>query len=167
MAAIQDLLEADHRRLEALLERACADAEGVAGAAFDEFREGLLRHIAIEEKIILVVAKHLRGGEPLPAAAQLRLDHGALAAILAVPPLPEFVQELRALLDVHNLLEEGPDGVYAQCERLAGDGVVVLLERIRAVPPVRVAPYSDPERIRGRIRLAVQAAWAGRGGRPD
>lgn len=166
MAAIQDFLEADHRRLEALLDRACADAGQVEREAFDAFREGLLRHIAIEEKVLLAEAKRLRGGEALPAAAQLRLDHAAIASILAARPTCEFIDELRALLGVHNTLEEGPDGVYAQCESLAGDGRPALLERIHAVPPVRVAPYSPPERIRREISRALRSAWAARGGRP-
>lgn len=166
MAAIQDFLEADHRRLESLLDRACVEADRIEPAAYDEFRLGLLRHIAIEEKVLLAEAKRLRGGEPLPAAARLRLDHAAIAAVLAARPIPEFVRELRALLDVHNVVEEGPDGVYAQCERLAGDGLPALLERVYAVPAVRVAPYSPPERIRGEIARALRSAWAPRGGRP-
>ena len=163
MTAIRDFLEADHRRLEALLERACADPADVAREPFDAFREGLLRHIAIEEKVLLAEAKRLRGGAPVVAAARLRLDHAAIAAILAARPIPEFVHELRALLNVHNTIEEGPAGVYAECERLAGEGVASLLERIHAVPPVRVAPYADPERIRGEITRALRSAYAARG----
>lgn len=162
MSAIHDFLEADHRRLDALFARATADPANIERAAYDEFREGLLRHIAMEEKVLLAEARRLRGGAPLPAAAQLRLDHAAIAAILAARPIPEFVGELRALLALHNRIEEGPEGVYAQCERLAGDGVAALLDRLRAVPPVRVAPYADPERIRGEIGRALKAARAAR-----
>src|SRR6516225_4464762 len=44
MGPLTKFLEDDHRRLEALLERADTDV-----AAYEEFREGLLRHIAMEE----------------------------------------------------------------------------------------------------------------------
>jgi hypothetical protein len=36
----------------------------------------------MEEKVLLPFAQKKRGGEPLPIAAKLRLDHGALAALL-------------------------------------------------------------------------------------
>jgi hypothetical protein len=166
VAGIRDFLEHDHRELEALLASACADADRIDMDAFGLFRERLLRHIAIEEKVLLAEAKRLRGGVPLPAAAQLRDDHAAIAAILAARPTREFVGELTALLDAHNRVEEGTEGVYAECERLAADGLPALLERVRAVPPVRVAPYSPPERIRGEITRALRKAWASRGGRP-
>ena len=153
MGPIHDFLAADHVRLGALLD----------AGAWEEFRAGLLRHIAIEEKVLLAEAKRLRGGEALPAAAQLRLDHAAIASMLAARPADWILAELRALLDVHNVIEEGPDGVYAACERLAGEEVAALHARTLAVPPVRLAPVIDPERIRGEIARAVKAAWAGRG----
>jgi hypothetical protein len=158
VSAIRDLLEADHRRLESLLDRACADPASIEKTAYDAFREGLLRHIAIEEKVLFAEAKRLRGGVPLPVAAQLRLDHAAIAAILAVRPTAELVRELRALLAEHNVLEEGDAGAYAACETLAGDALSALLDRVHAVPPVRVAPYGDPERLRAEIARALGAA---------
>jgi hypothetical protein len=163
MNAVRAILEPDHRRLEALLDRACEDPDAIGRASYDAFREGLLRHIAIEEKVLLAEAKRLRGGEPLAAAAQLRLDHAAIAALLAVRPTAETVRELRALLAVHNTLEEGEEGVYAECERLSGDGLADLIERMRAVPPARVAEYASPVRLRAQLRRAIDAAWAARG----
>src|SRR5262245_13655717 len=153
MGPIHDFLAADHERLSALLD----------AGAWEEFRAGLLRHIAIEEKVLLAEAKRLRGGAALPAAAQLRLDHAAIASMLAVRPAAWVLAELRALLEVHNVVEEGADGVYAQCERLAGEDLAALRARALAVPPVRLAPAIDPERIRGEIARAVKAAWAARG----
>src|SRR5262245_30995230 len=75
--AIARLLGDDHARLAGLLARAAADP-----AAYAAFRRGLLRHIAMEEKILLPTAQRARGGKPLPLAGRLRLDHGALAALL-------------------------------------------------------------------------------------
>jgi hypothetical protein len=160
---IGDFLEADHRRLEALLDAASADPARPDKSSYDAFREGLLRHIAIEEKVLFAEAKRLRGGAPIAAAAQLRLDHAAIAAILSARPTPGLVAELRRLLAVHNALEEGGEGAYAECERLAGSDADALLARVHAVPPVRVADYIDPARIRGEIERALRAAHAARG----
>lgn len=163
MGPIHLLLSADHDRLGVLLGRALADERSVDRSAYEQFRAGLLRHIAIEEKVILAEARRVRRGEPLPAATQLRLDHAAISAMLAAAPAPWVLAELRALLEAHNALEEGDDGVYAQCERLVGDGVDDLRARALAVPPVRLAPCIDAERIRGEIARAIRSAWAARG----
>jgi hypothetical protein len=82
MGPIARYLADDHARLEALLTRGATDP-----AAYADFRRGLLRHIGMEEEeILLPAAQRTRGGEPLPAAARLRLDHGALAALVPTPP---------------------------------------------------------------------------------
>lgn len=163
MSAIRKLLEADHRRLDGLVEQATSSAESVDPAPFDAFRRGLLRHIAIEEKVLFAEAKRLRGGVAIPAAAQLRLDHAAIAAILAARPTPGLVRALRALLVVHNSVEEGTEGVYAQCEDACAAELPTLLERIDAVPAVRVAAWVDPARIEREIRRALDAAYRARG----
>ncbi len=68
---IFQFLVQDHARLDALLTRAVAGAGGVDLAVFGAFHEGLLRHIALEEKILLPRrGRHRRGrcrderGEP-------------------------------------------------------------------------------------------------------
>ena len=68
-------MEEDHQRLDRLRK----------GGSWWEFRGGLLRHIGLEEKILLPDARRRRGGEPLPETARLREDHGILATLL-VPP---------------------------------------------------------------------------------
>jgi hypothetical protein len=77
------LLAEDHARLDGLLQCAVADAGAINHAAYAAFRAGLLRHIGMEEKVLLPAAQRWRGGVPLPIAAQRRLDHSALAALLA------------------------------------------------------------------------------------
>lgn len=147
-------LAQDHARLDALLARAVATAGAFDRPAFDAFRAGLLRHIAIEEKILLPAAREARGGEPLPEARRLRIDHGALAALLVPSPTPELVAELRTILEPHNLVEEGPGGVYATCEALLAARAAELVARIRAYPPVKVAAYFDGARV---VRTAAEA----------
>ena len=157
MGALAQFLLDDHRRLEALLDRAETD-----GGAYEQFREGLLRHIAMEEKVLLPAAKKLRGGEPLPVAAQLRLDHSAIAALLVPTPTPAILRQLREILQLHNPLEESKTGLYAECERLAKNEIDGLLEKMRAVPKVRVVKHFDGSRAFAAIEDLVRAAKAGR-----
>jgi hypothetical protein len=140
-------LAEDHARLDDLLARAVAGPGGVDLAAFGAFREGLLRHIALVEKILLPAARAARGGEPLPQARRLRVEHGAIAALLVPTPTPELAGELRKILGPHNELEEGDGGVYASCDALLSAEAAALLERMRAYPSVKVARYQDGPRV--------------------
>ena len=115
---IFEFLAADHARLDALLQAALARSEQIDRGPFDEFREGLLRHISIEEKILLPAAREARGGDPLLQARRLRIDHGAIAALLVPTPTPEIAAEIRKILGPHNVVEEGEGGVYMR-DRLA------------------------------------------------
>jgi len=49
---ISQFLCADHARLDDVLRRATADVTRIDHTAYAEFREGLLRHIGMEEKIL-------------------------------------------------------------------------------------------------------------------
>jgi hypothetical protein len=147
----------DHARLERLLEDASAHPGAIDAAAYADFRKGLLRHIGMEEKILLPAAQRARSGVPLPDAPQLRLEHGAIAALLVPPPTPTIVRALRAVLARHNAVEEGPEGVYATCERSVGDGARALLSEIQAAPEVPVAPHVEGPRVMGG---GVQSAGA-------
>ena len=138
-------LRADHERLEALLARTTARPEAIDLEAYDAFRlVGLLRHIGLEEKILLPAARRRR----VPAAARLRLDHGALAALFVPTPTRAIVAAIRAILAEHNRIEEAPGGVYDLCEQLAGAADAELLAALRAAPEVPVSPYSTETRRR-------------------
>jgi hypothetical protein len=152
---IGEYLEADHRRLDALL----AGAIGGDGAAYERFRAGLLRHIGLEEKILLPAAKRLAGA-PLPQAAMLRADHGALAALLVPTPTPAILARISAILKEHNPLEEGTAGAYAACARLAGDEADAILAQLRAAPEPPLAPHFDGPRAFENIERLVSAAAA-------
>jgi hypothetical protein len=150
---IARLLGTDHARLEGLLVRAPGDP-----AAYAAFRRGLLRHIGMEEKILLPAAQRARGGEPLAVAGKLRLDHGALAALLVPTPTPGILAALRGILARHNALEEGPDGVYAACERLAGEDVGAVVAALEAAPEVPVSPHVDSALVMDAARRALARA---------
>jgi hypothetical protein len=89
-------LEDDHRRLEELLNSAIVSGGRIEQAHYDEFRAGLLRHIGMEEKILLPAAQRSNGGAALSIAATLRLEHGAIAALLMPSPTPELIAILRS-----------------------------------------------------------------------
>lgn len=146
-------LAADHDHLDGLLVRAARDPAVIDRAAYDAFRAGLLRHIAMEEKVLLPAARRARGDVPLPIAKRLRSDHAVLGALLVPSPTHAIAAAIADILATHNPLEEGPDGVYATCEALvasAGSGaasVAELCARLRAVAEVPVAAYRDTPQV--------------------
>jgi hemerythrin HHE cation binding domain-containing protein len=144
MGKIRDHMSRDHARLDALLRRSVADPARIDRAAFQEFRAGLLRHIGMEEKLLFPAAARAAGGTPLPLAERLRADHGRLAALLVPTPTHALAAQIAELLATHNALEEGEEGVYAQCERLAADQIDEIVARLAAAPAVRTAPHRDP-----------------------
>lgn len=156
--SITEMLAEDHRRLERLLDSAVAGDGHVEREFYDRFRAGLLRHIGMEEKILLPAAQRRRGGEPLPIATKLRLDHGAIAALLMPTPTSGVLATLRMILEQHNLLEEGSDGLYQTCDRLLRDEADQLMVQLHAAPDVTVLPCSDAPAVLGAVRRAVERA---------
>jgi hypothetical protein len=150
---ITQLLAGDHDRLDELLRRATATPGRLEREPFDLFRAGLLRHIALEEKILFREVR-AAGGQLGPLLRRLRVDHGAISSLLVPPPTPELVQELRSILGPHNELEEAPDGLYARCDALLAPHAARLLDEMRSYPPVKVAGYRDGPRV---LRTAAAA----------
>ena len=146
----------DHVRLEALLARSVATPGTLDRGPYDAFRAGLLRHIALEEKIVFPALREALGGAAPPEWRRLRIDHGAIASLLVPPPTPELVGELRAILGPHDALEEAGDGFYALADALLADRAGELVARMRAYPPVRVAPYRDGPRVLRRAEDALR-----------
>src|SRR5262245_26417089 len=112
----------------------------------------------MEEKILLPAARSARGGEPLPQAAQLHLDHGALAALLVPTPTKEIVEAIGTILVHHNRIEEGVGGVYAQCEQLIALDAEAILARLEAAPIVAMSPHVDSPVAIESMRAALKRA---------
>ncbi len=157
MESIRQFLAADHRRLDALLERTgeCHTPEELA--AYDGFRRGILKHIGIEEKILLTAAARLRG-TPLEQAARLRLDHGAIVSLLMPIPTSMIIRAIRTVLDAHNPIEEGDGGVYDICEQLTTAEHAELLAKILAAHEVPTHPNATTPRILDAARHALARA---------
>lgn len=149
MGAIERFMSDDHARMDRLLAGAERADGSVDEEIYAELRHDLLRHIGMEEKVLLPYARAKRGGEALPVAARLRADHGLIGKLLVRSPSPAIVGELRAVLARHNPLEEGAEGVYATCDALAGAESEAVVERLRAQPRVPVAKYYDGPLGRG------------------
>ncbi len=140
---IESFMTEDHVELDRLLGAAQRPDGTIDDAAYTRFRGRLLRHIAMEEKVLLPFAREKRAGAPLAVAAQLRADHGEIAKLLVRSPSPAIIAALQAILGEHNRLEEGPRGLYATCDALAGEESGELVERLRARPEVPQAKYYD------------------------
>lgn len=148
----------DHVRLSELLEKATCRPGQVGPAPYAAFRAGLLRHISMEEKIVLPFIQKKRGSDPLPIAAKLRLDHGALASLLVPTPTLGVIATLREVLEKHNPVEEGAGGLYEIGQALAGSEEESLLERLRSAPEVRVAAHADGPFVMESMRRALERA---------
>jgi len=139
---------ADHDRLDGLLRRALAGSGPIELGAFGAFRAGLLRHIGMEEKVLFAVAREARGGEPLALAERLRVDHGAIAALLVPTPTRALVDRLLSVLGPHNRREEEAGGVYEAADAAIGPAVAAqLVEALRGFPEPPLKPYNDAPQI--------------------
>lgn len=160
MGDITRLLEDDHDRLDALFTKARGDGTTVDVEAYEAFRRGLLRHVGMEELILIPAASRLRG-EAVELARRTRLDHAALTSLLIPPPTPRILEVLHAVLAPHNEMEEREGGLYEQCERALGEETAAVLEKLRAARDIPPAPHVDDPRVEASIAAALAAAGYG------
>ncbi len=63
-ADLYALMAGEHAQLDKLLDKAASDGGAIDSEAYQDFRERLLKHIRIEERILLPMAERKRG-EPI------------------------------------------------------------------------------------------------------
>ncbi len=148
----------DHRRIEDILDKATKDINHIQMDHYHQFRTGLLKHIKMEEKILFPAAQKANDGVPLPLAAKLRLDHGALTALMVIPPGKEVIKVLRYVLEKHDLLEEEPGGMYDACEKLTTGETQELLEQLEKVTEVPVQHYNKADYALQSAKRALERA---------
>ena len=151
LGPIEHFMIADHARIDRLLSEAEKSDGTIDFASYAELRSGLLRHIAMEEKVLFPFARAKRDGEPLPIAKRAHADHGEIAKLLVSTPHASLLDALRTLLGRHNAIEEGPQGLYATCDDLADGEAAEVVARLKAQPEVLLAPHCDGphgERVR-------------------
>ncbi len=158
MMGISEYLSDDHERLDSLLSRAAEAEHYIDLDSYADFRKGLLRHIGIEEKIVLPGIARFQNGEQAGVAQQIRLDHGALVALLVPPPTHGIISTIRLILKSHNAVEESEDGVYHFIDELAGEESYALLEKMESYPDVPVLPHKEMAGILDVTRRAVERA---------
>ena len=107
---------------------------------------------SMEEKVLLPETRRLRHGESLPVAKRLRADHATLASLLVPTPTREIIGAIREVLAEHNPLEEGPAGLYAVGEQLAGTELDALI-----TPEVRLGRHFDGPLVHRHIENLLQA----------
>jgi len=108
-------------------------------------RKNLLKHLILQLHVGTAPAQVQK--QPLPHARRLRIDHGAIAALLVPTPVPEIAAEIRKILGPHNVVEEGEGGVYETCDALLAQQSEAILGRMREYPRVKVARYQDGPRV--------------------
>lgn len=148
----------DHRRIEALLDKATENYDEIQMEYYHQFRTGLLKHIKMEEKILFPAAQKANGASPIPLADKLRLDHGALTTLMVVPPNPEVVKVLRYIMEKHDLIEEEPGGMYDICEKLTAGETQALLEQLGKVTEVPVHAHNKADYALVAAKRAVERA---------
>ena len=151
-------LSGDHARLDALLKSAVATPGLIDMDPYSRFRKRLLRHISMEEKIVLPAIAKRQGGKKAAIAERLRLDHGAIVSLLVPPPSPSIIRTIRSIFAVHNPLEEQDGGLYQLFETLAGDESEKLLAELQAAPEVLVLPHNEQPEILEVTKRAVARA---------
>ena len=157
MDSISKIMALDHERLDALLIAAARGRPGVDLAAFGNFRDGIFRHMGIEEKILLpALLKASAAYKPL--SETLRLHHGAISNLLYPSPSQEIIRALKAILKTHNPLEEGPAGVYDACDSLLAPQALEIIGQIRSAPKVPLRDYSLRPQALEAAKRAMQRA---------
>ena len=153
-AELHALLSDDHDRLDALLASCLREDGTVVYETYDAFRRGLLRHIAIEERVLFPQLRKRSGETALER--QLHRDHAALAALLVPPPSAAGIERIREVLTTHNPLEENAGGLYDLLEDIAGAELKALIAAVRSVPAVPVAPHADTQLVRDTIEQLLR-----------
>ncbi len=166
IGVIEAFMTADRARLDSLLRDAARDDGTIDDVVYADFRAGLLRHIAMEEEVLVPFACVKQGVEPLTVARALRRGHRGLVQLLVPAPDRRSCDALRSLLTRHNRLEEGSGGFYAMCDALAGNekeafSVVGMLRARSAAPD-----EPDHDGLLPRLRLVAHMPNA-REGHPE
>jgi hypothetical protein len=165
LLTIHEYLAEDHARLDALLATAVANPQRIDDESYRAFRGGLLRHIAMEEKVLFADARTHHRDAFDDLIRILHADHAAIASLLVPPPSPALIRTLQSVLAEHNPLEETADGLYERCDRSAGDRAPVLIARMQAIAPVRASLYVDEPRIYEHIERMLAAREDAKRGR--
>ncbi len=149
------IMSADHERLEDLL-RKVEESGHEPGVLYDKFRAGLLRHMWIEEHLMIPPAlKTKEGARKHADFARLKLDHGALTALLVPVPSAGIFAAIRGIVEPHNRLEEDSGGLYEICDAASGEEFV---EKMKSAPAIPLRACDDRPTALAACRRALKRA---------
>lgn len=137
---LYNFFTSDHHRIEAFLDNATKEGDKIDLESYYQFRSGLLRHIAMEEKILFPAAKKADAETMKKILPQFRLEHGALTALMVPPPNDALIKVIRYVLATHDDAEERPGGLYDVCEALTQSQTTALIDILSEYPEVPVHP---------------------------
>lgn len=124
--------------------------------AYERFRLGLLRHIALEFRVLIPLARRTPGGA-IPRLDRIFADHALFMSLVALPPTRDGILRLREQLAVHDLVKQRTGGLYDACDRLLATRSGEVIARLRAMPATLLSM------TRGRPRPhALRFAFPGR-----
>ncbi|RKD17233.1 hypothetical protein BCY91_03585 [Pelobium manganitolerans] len=150
----------DHHRIDGILEKATEKAGEINLDLYYQFRAQLLRHIKMEEKILFPAAKKANPIIAEQIIPRYRLEHGAITALMVPPPTALLVKVIRYLVDVHDLAEEQPGGLYEICEELTQGQTEELLNQLKATDEVPLhLPNPAPIAMQSAIRALRRAGY--------
>jgi hypothetical protein len=109
-----------------------------------------------------ILTRGVEGGPVYPFTVRVPVLESTPGSACDASQFSSF-REIRSILDGHDAREEGPDGIYEECERLLSPGEsAALATEAAAYPEVKAAPYRD-----GRApRTAADALAAARRKKP-
>lgn len=155
MPRLIDALVREHDEFLRLLDGCLTDERAVDLRRFEEFRRRQLRHVALEERVLMPALARRLGAPPVFQNG-LRKDHASVAALCVAEPNPDFLVDLRELLAWHNRGEEAPGGLYALCgEHLGGDSA--LDEEAAKLAPLVLPPYGSGPSVVDVLREVMRA----------
>lgn len=131
LGPIEATMVEDHARADALLRRALA-VRPVDEVAFAAFRRELLRHMALEEDVLV---RYAEARADFPLGDRIRADHDEIRKLVAGRACVDKIARLVELLGRHNAIEEGPDGLYVTCDAIAGADADALVTRLKRYAP--------------------------------
>lgn len=153
---IATVFAAEHQALRAMLRDCLATPAGVDLARFEQFRQALLHHIAVEEKVLLPALER-KLGHPTLMHEAMRKDHAGVAALCVPAPNRAWVEALQLQLEEHHRVEEGDHGFFALCDLWIADEAPAVLAAAREFPPLHLTPFNDGRRVRDHLAEVLEA----------
>lgn len=158
---LKDSLSGDHDWLDSLLSRADGESGVVELESYVDLRKGLLKHVGMEELILLPSVRRLTG-QPARLTGRIRLDYGALTALLVPTPTPAIVKAIKSILTVHNGLEERANGLYQECQAALGERTAAVLAEFKNARYIPPAAHADGPSVMAVVRRALaEAGYSG------